>query len=976
MANKIYSVQMPDGSSIDVELPEGRRDDAVLVAYEIYNRNKNRDFVDKAYFDEETGINIQSIRAKLGLAENPEEQENVLRSYVGSKGFTRDSRGRIAITPVGQQRLISRGMMRPDQRSEKNIIVDERGFSLGDFSDFSGIVGPVVGAISALTPGGKVLSFLNRFGIKDRFGRTVAAAIGSGAGEAGEEVVELGLGQQQEKFGDIARNISSEAGLGALGQGVGEAIGAGYRSLLGMKAPAEEVALLREPLKGIVDPLKVQNLERIRGRKLTPEEIKLEATVYGVPSQRAFQRSFPGRIQSAGETVVGKQDRMRGLIDAELAEGRQLLEKVGSYNFAFDDMVSKVDAGTLTKEAFENQLKTLRQERLDAIKQITNLTKQSTKAINAGALTGVPGTGEAGEVVKDTLETSLRSFMNGAENQYARVEDMLFKPQRLTRGSVDIEARLVVDTSYFEKIKARVKAKDKVEITANAFDELREQQQGRFIQEAQKEFDDFIADKTVKDIVFEEGSSLRLFLNKNPHIAQRLNIPSNQIDDFIANASEEQLTRINNTFLRDLIGDTAQSDLRFINLASPEAKIIDFKPIKNRLNKVVEDNQILNEALKAGADISDIQALLEMGDSINFTQLMKFKSETAAIMRARPALPDALSKELAALGDKADDMLTDLARGGDLAKRLFAEGADVADIQKIVQGSQLLKAANAYYKSGMDAFEDTVVQSMLKNFKDRGGLDVDQVFDFVVKPERPELVNRFLQGFRKEADDATRSIMDPETSQAIKNRLGGELLKKEIQAASNFDGTIDPVKFARRLNNYGSTLDALFDNPAQLRTLIKDMGQVSFKVDEDILLKLSDNPSDLIKGYRSYLNKQQEIVDLKKSQLFRDITNAPDAEIVDVLLKPRNAREIEKVFNVVGPERAQALREESMRSLINKVIKNSDAGDFKDVFNPEIFRTTLDSIGDESLTAFFGKDLTKALRDYQRRLTIINAARS
>ena len=203
-----------------------------------------------------------------------------------------------------------------------------------------------------------------------------------------------------------------------------------------------------------------------------------------MPSQRAFQRSFPGRIQSAGETVVGKQDRMRGLIDAELAEGRQLLEKVGSYNFAFDDMVSKVDAGTLTKEAFENQLKTLRQERLDAIKQITNLTKQSTKAINAGALTGVPGTGEAGEVVKDTLETSLRSFMNGAENQYARVEDMLFKPQRLTRGSVDIEARLVVDTSYFEKIKARVKAKDKVEITANAFDELREQQQPKLSTQA------------------------------------------------------------------------------------------------------------------------------------------------------------------------------------------------------------------------------------------------------------------------------------------------------------------------------------------------------------------------------------------------------------------------------------------------------------------------------------------------------------
>ena len=36
---KIYQVEMPDGSVINVELPEGRRDDAILVAYDIYNEN-------------------------------------------------------------------------------------------------------------------------------------------------------------------------------------------------------------------------------------------------------------------------------------------------------------------------------------------------------------------------------------------------------------------------------------------------------------------------------------------------------------------------------------------------------------------------------------------------------------------------------------------------------------------------------------------------------------------------------------------------------------------------------------------------------------------------------------------------------------------------------------------------------------------------------------------------------------------------
>ena len=74
---KIYQVEMPDGSVINVELPEGRRDDAILVAYDIYNENKNKDFVDQAYFEEDVGIRAPSIRAQLGLAENAVEQENV-----------------------------------------------------------------------------------------------------------------------------------------------------------------------------------------------------------------------------------------------------------------------------------------------------------------------------------------------------------------------------------------------------------------------------------------------------------------------------------------------------------------------------------------------------------------------------------------------------------------------------------------------------------------------------------------------------------------------------------------------------------------------------------------------------------------------------------------------------------------------------------------------------------------------------------
>ena len=936
---KIYQVEMPDGSVINVELPEGRRDDAILVAYDIYNENKNKDFVDRAYFEEDVGIRAPSIRAQLGLAENAVEQENVLRGYVGSKGFTRDSRGRLAITPVGQDRLVARGLLREEDKSEKSIIIDEKGTTFADIADFSGIVGPVAGALSALTPGGRIIRFLNRFS-GDRFARTAAAALGSGAGEASEEAVESALGTSQESFGDIALNVAGEAGLGATGQFVGEAVGAGYKSLLGINAPAETVDLLRAPLKGFVDPAKVRSLEKIRGRKLTPREIREEATVFGVPSQRAFEASFRGRVQAAGETIVGKEKRMRPLIEAEMAEGRQLLDKLGAYSLSFDDLVSKADAGALTKAQFEIKLKDLRQNRINAIERINELTKKSAKSINAGALSGVPGTGQAGEFVQQNLAQSYKSFMNAAENQYFQVQSSIFRPKTLTRDVNQIQQQFQrgENMNILDKY---LKQEGK-----QTFDELTGASKNAATREVQEAFDEAIADTTIKDIVFREGTTLRLFLQKNPHISERLGIRPNEIDQVLDNISDKGLMDINDVFLKDVIGSSAPQVSRFVNLIGEEAQIINFKPIKDRLNNFINNNQILKKSLNAGEDLKDIKALTEMDDFINFTQLMKFKAETSALARANNSLPSTLTKELGVLGEKADDMLTDLARGGELATRLFKVGAEPRDIQKILDSTKLLKDANRFYKTGMDAFEVPLVTKLLSDYKRTGGLDIDQVFELIVKKDRPELLKSFLQGFRKTSDDLVESVVDPEQGLIIKQRLGGELLKKEIQAASNFDGTIDATKLARRLDSYGSTLDELFDNPKQVRSFIKDLGQITYKIDEDALMKLSDNPSDLIKGYRGYLEAQEEVFNLKKSQLFRDITNATDEAVVELLLPPSNASQIKEVFDVVGPEGSEALKTEAMRSIIRKMIKNSDANDFRDVFNPDVFRTTLDSIGD------------------------------
>jgi hypothetical protein len=60
---------------------------------------------DKNNFDYESGVGAPWLRAKLGAAETQGEKERVLEEAVGGQGFTRNSRGDLALTPRGLKRL-------------------------------------------------------------------------------------------------------------------------------------------------------------------------------------------------------------------------------------------------------------------------------------------------------------------------------------------------------------------------------------------------------------------------------------------------------------------------------------------------------------------------------------------------------------------------------------------------------------------------------------------------------------------------------------------------------------------------------------------------------------------------------------------------------------------------------------------------------------------------------------------------------
>ena len=56
---------------------------------------------DKNKFDTESGVNAPWLRTKLGAMETQGGKERVLEEAVGSDGFTRNSKGDLALTPSG-----------------------------------------------------------------------------------------------------------------------------------------------------------------------------------------------------------------------------------------------------------------------------------------------------------------------------------------------------------------------------------------------------------------------------------------------------------------------------------------------------------------------------------------------------------------------------------------------------------------------------------------------------------------------------------------------------------------------------------------------------------------------------------------------------------------------------------------------------------------------------------------------------------
>ena len=447
-----FNFQLTDDLTVPIQANSREEAERILKA-EIIKKEASPIF-DKEYFDYETGINIPGLRAKLARQEKMTEKENVLRAAVTKEGFNMTTKGDLAITPEGQQILIDQGLLDWEKPMSKSVVIDENKFgSAGDYADFAGAVGPVFGAIAALTPQFKILKGLSYLFKTPMLRNAIASGVGAAGGKGAEEALDNMQGFYDKDAGELADLLKFEAGVGFAGQGLGEFVGKAFGAVLGRKAPTETIrdAWIMANRYSLDDVLK---LDASLGRTATQGEIKKawknkkveKFDIGAVVSQNSLKAAIPGRMQAAGETIFGKTGRENSIIAYNISLLNQLKRSVTDKRAKLKELSKFDGADSKTILEVKAKRKELDMAEEDITKQIEGLVKDLAEESGGFSNASLMGKEQLGENIQDTISGAYRTMQEGFETTY----DDLFA--RVRKIDPDFKVNLSDVSDYLEEV--------------------------------------------------------------------------------------------------------------------------------------------------------------------------------------------------------------------------------------------------------------------------------------------------------------------------------------------------------------------------------------------------------------------------------------------------------------------------------------------------------------------------------------------
>jgi len=840
----IYEIELPDGRIIEVEGEPGQEERAIQTVKEYLAKEGTAQIIEEEDFDYKTGIQNAFLRAQLDMADNMEEKEGVLQRYAGSDGFIRDTRGNLAVTPLGQRRLSYKGMLDKDQVSDKNIVIDEEGFSFSDFADFGGTIGPLAGAIAALSPHGRLLKTLQPFLKSDRLTRSAAAAIGAGGGQLGEEALETVRNLQKQTIGEVGSEVLTEALIGGIGQGLFEGGGAALHALLGRKGAIADIDISRAIASG-ADPAEVELLKNRLGRMPTFEDIKkaqadgtISSFTEAAVSQRALGRSIPGRIQAAAETVFGRTERDKKLIQYGNERLRKFLEDLNDETLDLQAVGNAFRTGQLTKGEVDSLIKQMSDNAAKTNKDVQEYVKNAIQQIDDGAFTLRPDRIGIGQKIRDDLKEIY-------DNQFGIVLDDA--GNEIAAGTFVTRSREIDNFLVANDLDA-VYGNVEIDLKglAKEIDNLVKKQPGLGLQSAVEQVPSnpiAALQKILKDsqgkMSIEGLNSLRSAIlavkRASGASTKDIGVALNKIEREIADMFKKMES--GNSFIR--VGIGIDKDEAAKNISSAAKQIREYNSDYQKAIKPFNDvvvSKIRKEAASNAFDVDQIYSQVVRKDYPTALNRVLNALDPRARLEVKSELQKNVLRE--ALANSVDDLgnvnpvsfakfIND--KLGSTKDVLFDNIPDLklilSDFGKINTKLDAKKFSEIVERLEMPDFRN-VVTKLVDAENAKHLVETDRLLSRIQSADPEEIVTTLFRNGQAGNIARIKEIVDPDTFQKIQQDSMRDLLNLAVGPGKRVDEVFNPEALERALNAKGdAVLDEMFGREAVkgLRNLVQDL---------------------------------------------------------------------------------------------------------------------------------------------------------
>ena len=909
----------------------------------IDNKTKNMaSKFDKEQFDYETGVAAPWLRAKLGAMETLGGKERVLEEAVGGEGFTRNSRGDLALTKKGLEKL---GI---EPNSNKNVVIDSnRMFEFGDFADFAGILGPIAGSIagSIFTRGKLKPQFpgIKHISLKQLGTISVGTGAGAATGKAAEEAAEYVAGLQDNTPGELAKLLATEAAIGAGGEfvfGLGAKVlkhTFGQKALTRGELGAEDLKQAAAlSTKGIVDS-------------------RTGKTYKGAVALSAMDSPITGLLQSIAETVAKYKGRRVALRSSLITDTNNLVRSTNDLADSFDQTIEDTikmgygdsAADLVTGQKIAGRLSTaFNDAEFKLEKANNNITKTMDDILQDFDAFSQPATTQAGNDIRELTYDSYFSWDSNQRKIYESIGKFFEIPRNIGTGleesAVAARAGLGKQAEFIDPTPLKEYVDIMVENAVDAAGKIDPIKAGPQLQAYQD-----LLNRTGKNLSLKELIELRSDLASANRITE-VGQPS------FASLAEAQrsamLTIIDETLKKLETGD----QFAFESLQSFFTKNVDTS--KAELEKIDLEIQNLNNIIEGPSSqplsslVDDIPRQIDMGPNVEANQIAYRDILDSQSPDIQKKIGEAQTKIAF-----AENNLAKAVKNKSYNQQILNDGIEPRDRAFGYGARKLSQEQIDNYKIDLAKAEELRVESLDIINKNKTILDeIEADPEFV---SYKQVAQQELKLFERDAAYHKKVIDDIENNKKIDpKKIKAQI--KSIQIANNF---------------YSKGMEA-FDQ-AIVKNIMNDASMGGYDIDE-VLSKvvLKKNNGDQIKrfletldvdtsGFRKARIEGTGRVDRSKAPLRKDLAFDKETRKIlkdaDIDVKDLTFQNSEEVRGV--------LQREFIREIVNKTQRTGAVTNYRQIANAiEGYGTT----GDILFGAGKKSELIKTLREADNIINI------